>query len=400
MNKEFKKRYRLKFSLEPIIIPKKQKPYKGDRKVFTFFNHYRRLYNEAITLKMNIIRNPDYLEIRNLKERSEAIYNSEEFQNIINIAKSVRKQEKRSSCVFCTLILMFLALIGCVAFYFKSALILLSAIPISIIFAMIFAPQISFKNFYKNIFVDICVFATGLVNKRKVLGYCSVSKGIKKLNSNTWLLEKKTISNSFKINTDKFNSIIEKMVIRDNVDHYSVSNGRIKVIRKKATIFSGYSFELKRRGTSIDGDICIAFINNDTLFKGNGLTEDELNNMHEIPRSSLLNEKWRIFVRNDIIVDKKLIKYIQKQVIALENNLEVFNLYFCDSCVRLLLSVKSNREGLMTSYFNSSLTDTKQLSFIGFYSNIKALYLYSCIEKIVNYMDKYKPNNKNAWKLK
>lgn len=400
MNKEFKKRYRLKFSLEPIIIPKKQKPYKGDRKVFTFFNHYRRLYNEAITLKMNIIRNPDYLEIRNLKERSEAIYNSEEFQNIINIAKSVRKQEKRSSCVFCTLILMFLALIGYVAFYFKNALILLSAIPISIIFAMIFAPQISFKNFYKNIFVDICVFATGLVNKRKVLGYCSVSKGIKKLNSNTWLLEKKTISNSFKINTDKFNSIIEKMVIRDNVDHYSVSNGRIKVIRKKATIFSGYSFELKRRGTSIDGDICIAFINNDTLFKGNGLTEDELNNMHEIPRSSLLNEKWRIFVRNDIIVDKKLIKYIQKQVIALENNLEVFNLYFCDSCVRLLLSVKSNREGLMTSYFNSSLTDTKQLSFIGFYSNIKALYLYSCIEKIVNYMDKYKPNNKNAWKLK
>lgn len=401
MHKETKNRYKLKVTLEKVLVEKKPKPYKKDKKVFTMFNHYRLLYNKAISLKMDILRNPDYLEIRNLKERANYIYNSNEFKEILKIAKSVKTQEKRSISLFISLLLIFFGLAGIASFYFQSAFIMLSVIPISIIFSIIFYPRISFKNFYENIFVDICIFATGLVNKRKSLSYTSNSREIKKMEKGMWLFDKKLISNRFKITTDEFNSLIEKMVIRDTVEHFSIDNGKIKVTKKKATIFSGYSFELRKNNSeNYDGNVCLAFINKSTLLKTNGLTDEELSNMHQLNiNNAILDSNWIVYVRNDLTVDKKLIKYIQKQVLAIENNFKTFNLYFCDNCVRLLLSIRSNREGLMTSYFDSSLSNTKQLSFMSFFSNIKALYLYSCIEKIAIYMSKYKPSIKNAWQL-
>lgn len=402
MQKDTKKKYRLKITLEKTLVERKKKPYKKDRKIFSLFNPYRLLYNKAILYKMNIFKNTDIFEIRNLHERSKFIFESDDFKQILNIANKIRSLENRSILVFNILFAIFSLITIIVSYYFKSPLIMLALIPVSIIFCIILYPRVSFKKFYENIMVDICVFATGLVNKRNGFEYSSNSKDIKKMKRGKWLIDKKLISNTFKIKTSDFNSLIEKIVIRDTVDHFSINNGKIKVSKKKATIFSGYAFEFSSNAIeNLNNDLAIAFVNKKTLINNNdSISEDDFSGMKKLElNNQILSRDWSIYVKKDLAIDKKLISYIQKQVLAIENNIDTFNLYFFNNCIRLLLSIKSNRDGLMTNYFDTSLANSKQLSFTGFYSNIKALYLYSCIEKIALYIRKYKPLKADSWKL-
>lgn len=403
MRKNERNKYRLKVSLEKTTVMKKKKPFKRDRKVFTLFNHYKLLYNKAIKHKMRIIKNTEILEIRDLNERAKYIYGSKDFKEIINIAGKIQKYEKRCILLFIIMFSVFSVLSIALSFIFKNILFML-LIPIyAIVFCFLFYPSINFKQFYKNTMLDICIFATGLINRRDSFSYTSKSKQIDQLRTNKWMMDKRLVSNSFKVNTDRFSSLIEKMVIRDTVDHYSIDNGKIKVSKKKATIFSGYSFSfVKNESTKSknDNQINVALINKNTFLKDNGISLDGLDDLIEVPlKEGMLGSDWSLFVSQKVDIDKKILTYIQKQALAIFNNIGAFNLYFFNDCIRLLYSIKSNRDGLLTDYFYSSLSNPKLLSFEGFFNNIKALYLFSSIEKMAININRFKMKNKNSWRF-
>ena len=398
--KKTKYRYRLKFNIEKTEIQQKDKPHKRDRKIFSLLNYYRRQYNEAISCKSNIFKDPDILEIRNVEDRAKYVFESKDFKKIIEIAKKIKKYEKICLSLYLFFVILFSVAIGVFSFQYSN-LYLLGTIPLfAVLFGFIFYPSISFSKFYSNIFVDVCVFVAGLMEKRDALTLKTKSQDINQMNNNTWMKPKKISSNTFLIRSSGFNTSINRIVVRDTVNHFYIKDGKIHLSKKKATVFTGYSFDLSKKERETDNKLRLALINKNTFFKTNAFTAEELENLDEISiKYPLLKDEWLLYVDKETKIDKKLIKYLQKQVIQLKNSIGTFNLYFFDNDIRILLSIKGNKDGVSTEYFKSSLKNPKYLTFLSFFANIKVLYIYYNIRKIIDYQRKYKPEENNVWKF-
>ena len=297
-------------------------------------------------------------------------------------------------------VILFSVAIGVFSFQYSN-LYLLGTIPLfAVLFGFIFYPSISFSKFYSNIFVDVCVFVAGLMEKRDALTLKTKSQDINQMNNNTWMKPKKISSNTFLIRSSGFNTSINRIVVRDTVNHFYIKDGKIHLSKKKATVFTGYSFDLSKKERETDNKLRLALINKNTFFKTNAFTAEELENLDEISiKYPLLKDEWLLYVDKETKIDKKLIKYLQKQVIQLKNSIGTFNLYFFDNDIRILLSIKGNKDGVSTEYFKSSLKNPKYLTFLSFFANIKVLYIYYNIRKIIDYQRKYKPEENNVWKF-
>lgn len=369
-----KYRKRIKVSIEKIPYLKKKKKHKKTREEL--------LYDRAKEIKKEILTDKTVLSCKMVTTRTDRVFNGKYFKELVDIAHKIRKAEILNYFLFAVFTTIAAAVCAAGAFWIGSPLFYLGVLILVPLFFIMFKPRIKFRDFFQRIYLPICYYCANILDESEGLRFDITDK---KRNWDKKSVNKRIITNQFSIITRNYKTVVEKMIVRNYLTTYRMKRGRIEVGKKLATIFSGYSFDMDySEEVSSDGNaIQLAIINENTFLGTDGLYAEDASNLNlEKILFPQLGEEWKIYVRSGLNLDKKKIREIQKKVIMINNEIGRFNAYITAEGVRMMLNVQCNRNGLQEEFFQAQLKNPESLSYNGFFSIVKTLYILACMNKL------------------
>lgn len=371
-----KTKKKLKFSIETVSYMKKKRLPKK--------THEEKLYERAKEIKTGFLTDKKLAAFKMCSLRTSYIFDSEEFKELISIGAAIRKKEVLDYLCFalCTAISAGIATL--ISFLIGIPIFYLCVIPLVALFFIIFKPKIKFRQLFNNVYLPICYVCANIIDQSEGMEFLIEDK---KQNWDRKNVNKTIVTNRFKIVTKHFKTLIEKMIARNYITTYRMRRGQIEVGKKLATIFSGYSFNLNynelKGDATVDDTLQIAIINENTFVGTDGLFSDDASTLKSIPlKTSLLGDDWKIYVRDGVELSDKKIREIQKKTLMIKNEIGIFNAYLTPNTIRMMLNVQLSRNGLQEEFFQAQLKNPESLSYNGFFSIVKTLYIINCMHRL------------------
>lgn len=321
-----------------------------------------------------------------IRNKTDMMFEKKEFKELVKVGRQIQKHEIR-------------CLLGFIGFsgFNVTTLILLIFFTDTWLWALLFGiavavpmvlcfPQITYQRFFKEAYLPICYHCANVIDKKEDLSFQLKDK-------KTYIpvtFGSQEVTNTFRIKTGDSESTVKRLIIRDRIPTYNMYRGKLMISSKIATIFSGYSFEMNmkqliKKEDASDDEMLINVINNNTFYKKYGLSEEELKNFNKAPfKFRKLDDYCALYVNKDFVLDKEKQCELEKKIMEFTRELGHFSLYVGKNTVRILLNVQNNREGLEVEFFQTSLKHTSGLSYNGFFSIVKTLYIIACLERIMN----------------
>ena len=377
----YKKRLKITVEKEPCMKRKKVRK----------LSYEEKLYNEAVEAKRGIFTDNKVLSGKMCNKKTSLAFNCKDFETIKNSAKGIRQREILYYLLFAVTLTAYTVITALTAVYTKIPYLFLTIIPICAVLWTVFTPKKRFKDLFNDIYLPVCYWCA---NVQEVADMLSFDIKDKKKNWDKKNTNAKIITNKFKIKTETFLTEVEKILVRNYVTTYKMKNGEMTVGKKMATIFSGYSFELQY-DSLVNGyendDILLALINKNTFYGTDGLyTEDESVLSMEKINHSLLSNDWSVYRRDGFEIDKKTLREIQKKILMINNEVGAFNAYITPNGVRMMIPTQLNRDGLKEEFFQAQLKNPESLTYNGFFSIVKTLYVVSCMHKFIKILFRIK----------
>ena len=376
-NEKLKTKYKLKINIEKEYSIKKIKPKK--------LTKYEKLYKEAEKIK-SILINEKILSAKMITTRTQSLYNSPTFKELIKIGNRIRVHENNlfismlvTSCVSLFILIM-------MSYFLKNILFLPLYIFLQAFYIYLFNPKIHYKDFYNKIYLSLCYYCANFGYDEKVIDFKIYDL---KQNWDKKTANKELVTNRFKVKTLNSLSTVEKKIIRNKISTYRVKKGILYVGQKLATIFSGYMFKMEyENGTNeYSDDLRIAIINKNTIYGTLGMSDDSLKKMKQVPFTIRhLNNNWLLYVKTDYKLSRKAFNEIQKKIMMIENEIGIFNAYISDNEIHFMLGIQADRNGINEDFFESSIRNDNGLQFGGFISIVKTIYIINCMYKLVGIM--------------
>ncbi len=369
-----KTKYRLRLSLEKTPYKKKVKgPY---------ISYAEQLFREAKKLKDTLLANSALFSTKMVDRRIEGVFDDEVFKKICKFGSEIRKIEVINYFCFAVSVTSAAFLCAFGGIILKNSLFYLGVIPLVLLFSFIFRTKIPFKKFYREVYLPICYNAANVVDESEGLTFEVYDK---KHNWDKRFTNKRIITNRFKVFAKNVTTTVEKMLVRNNITTYSMNKGRVHIGKRLATIFSGYSFEMNfENEIGNPDDIKIAIINEDTFYGTDGLYKEDATilKLSELKRISL-DKKWRIYVNEKFEFTDRDMREIRKKILLISHGLGVFNAYITGNTIRMMIGVKSNRDGFKEEKFQAQLKNPEKITYGGFYSITKTLYCIYCMKRFL-----------------
>ena len=370
----YKKRLKIIIEKEPCMKKKRIKK----------LSYEEKLYNEAVEAKRRIFTDNRIISGKMCNKKTSLAFNCNDFEIIKNSAKGIRQKEVLYYLLFAVILTVYTVVTALAAVYTKIPYLFLTIIPICAVLWKVFTPKKRFKELFNDVYLPVCYWCA---NVQEVADMLSFDIKDKKKNWDKKTANVKVITNKFKIKTETFLTEVEKMLVRNYVTTYKMKNGEMTVGKKMATIFSGYSFELQYDSLISgykDDEILLALINKNTFYGTDGLySEDSSVLSMEKINHSLLSSDWSVYRRDGFDVDKKTLKEIQKKILMINNVRGAFNAYITPNGVRMMIPTQLNRDGLKEEFFQAQLKNPESLTYNGFFSIVKTLYIVSCMNKFI-----------------
>lgn len=375
---EYVPKAKKRLKLEVVEIPymkKKRIPKKS---------YEEKCYDAAAAAKKHILTDKKLFTAKMCAKRTNMVFNHPDFGVIKNAGQEIRKREVLYYFLFSACLVGYAFVAGLFSYFTKVPILFLTVIPSFFIFKALIKPKLRFKNLFTDVYLPLCYNCANIKNEKDVLNF---EIDDKKQNWDNKSVNSKIITNSFRIHTKKELVNVEKMIVRNYITTYKMKNGMMTVGKKLATIFSGYSFETNMPKVTeqfADDDILFAIINKNTFFGTDGLyfEDGSLLTMEKMQFHSL-NDKWKIYRRTDFEISPRVLRNIEKKIMMIDNEIGAFNAYITPTGVRMMISVQLNRDGLKEEFFQAQLKNPESLTYNGFFSIVKTLYIVSCMDKLV-----------------
>lgn len=341
-------------------------------------------YEKALTAKRSIMTNKSIMANNVRIKRAEDIFNSKDFEIIKNSSRNIRKREILYYAYFAIVLVSYALAVGLLSYALGLPILYLTIIPIFFVCHGIIRPKIRFKDLFLKIYLPVCYFCASVKNEDDTLSF-DISD--KKTNWDKKSVNNKIVTNTFKIKMKDYVTNIEKMIIRNYLTTYRMINGKLEVGKKLATIFSGYSFEMKYSPLTEEypqNDILLAIVNDKTFVGTNGLYLEDASTLQLKPFNiRSLESEWQMYIKDGFEIDKRTVKEIEKKIIMISNEIGPFNAYITSSGVRMMVNIHTDRNGLKEDFLRAQLKNPEALNYDGFYSVIKTLCVTGYMNKLV-----------------
>lgn len=358
--------------------PKARKPRKRRK--------YEKLFDRCLELKRVLISSHEIANQQMIRSKTDMTYDRPEFKELVKAGKQIQNHEIRCLLGFIGFVglnVSVLALI--IAFSGNWLWALLFGVAVAVPMVLCF-PQMSYERFFKEIYLPICYHCANVMDKKDDLSFELKDKKI----HTPVAMGGREVTNTFHIRTGDSESVVKRLIIRDRIPTYNMYKGKLMISSKVATIFSGYSFEMNmkqriKKDIKEEEPMAITVINNNTFYRQHGLSSEEQQDYDVIrPRFRELDKYCTMYVHKGFDFDKKKWYELEKKMMEFTRELGDFSLYIGENTVRILMNVQNNREGLEVEFFQTSLKHTSGLSYNGFFSIVKTLYVLACLERIMN----------------
>lgn len=376
-NYEFipKTKKKIKITIEKIPYLKKKKiPRKS---------YEEQLYAAAEEAKERIMTDKALLGTKMVNKRTESVFNNPDFEIIKKCGEKIRHREVLYYLLFAGAFVFYSVLITLLSFAFGFPILMLSIIPVFVVCRTIIRPKVRFKKLFNEIYLPICYVCASIRNEHDTLSFEIYDS---KKNWDKKTPNKKIITNCFKIKTKSYDTNVEKMIVRNWITTYKMKNGEITVGKKMATIFSGYSFEIKYpmlTNKYAPDTILGAIINKNTFLGTDGIyMEDAALLKTEKIRDKFIDDNWEFYLRNGVKIESRYFKELKKKIVMIKNEIGPFNAYITPNGIRMMISVQLNRDGLKEEFFQAQLKNPESLTYNGFFSIIKTLYVVNCMNRL------------------
>ena len=341
-------------------------------------------YEKAMAAKRAIMTNKSITANNVRIKRAEEIFEDDNFQTIKEAGKNIRKREILYYAYFALVLVSYALAVGLLAYALDLPILYLTIVPIFFVCHGIIKPKVRFKDLFLKIYLPVCYFCANVKNEDDTLSF-DISD--KKLNWDRKTYNNKIITNTFKIKMKDYITNIEKMIVRNYITTYRTVNGKLEIGKKLATIFSGYSFEMKYDALTDEypqNNIMLAIVNDKTFVGTDGLYLEDSSTL-ELKEFNIrsLKSEWKIYIKEGVEIDKKTQKEIEKKIIMISNEIGPFNAYITPGGVRMMINIHTDRSGLKEDFLHAQLKNPEALNYDGFYSVIKTLCVTGYMNKLV-----------------
>lgn len=382
---------RLKLTVESIPYMKKKRIRRKSYEEIEF--ERAQAAKRAIMTDKQIVANN--IRIKKAKD----VFDNKNFQIIKDAGANIRKRELVYYLYFAYVFVIFALISGLAAFLLDLPILFLAIIPIFFICKEIIKPKVRFKDLFLKIYLPVCYFCANIRNEDDTLSFDIADKY---RNWDRKTANHRIITNSFKVKMKKYTANIQRMIIRDWISTYKIVDGKMEIGRKLATIFSGYSFEMKFSPLSDkypENDLVMAIINKNTFAGTDGLYEEDSSTL-KLKRLNFrfLEDDWQVYIKEDFDIDNKTLKEIEKKIIMISNEVCPFNAYITQGAARMMLNIHSDRRGFKEEFLHAQLKNPEALTYEGFYSIIKTLCVTGYMNKLVRILFNVKEDKIHAEK--
>lgn len=369
-------RKHLKISVEDVPYMKKKRIKKQSYEEIE--------YEKAVQAKRAIMTNKSITANNVRIKRTTEIFEDDNFQIIKEAGKNIRKREVLYYAYFALVLVSYALAVGLLAYALGLPILYLTIIPIFFVCHGIIKPKVRFKDLFLKIYLPVCYFCANVKNEDDTLSF-DISD--KKANWDRKTANNKIVTNTFKIKMKDYVTNIEKMIVRNYITTYRMVNGKLEIGKKLATIFSGYSFEMKYSPLTEEypqNDILLAIVNDKTFVGTNGLYLEDASTLCLKPFNiRSLESEWQMYIKEGLEIDKKTAKEIEKKIIMISNEIGPFNAYITPGGVRMMINIHTDRSGLKEDFLHAQLKNPEALNYDGFYSVIKTLCVTGYMNKLV-----------------
>lgn len=372
---------RIRIVVEDVQRKKRNKKNKEPKHI----NKYKKLYARGVKIYSMFAQDNNLVDLKGINSKSEYVYGSPLFKEFLNILNTLRDYEiKRCLSSVVTTVLLFLISVGLcyscqMSLYFYGVFLIISAC----LGILLNLPRVSYKKFYNEVYLQICNLCA---IEQRSRNYFTFKAKDRKFRQNA--VGTPVITNSYDISAEKLSANVSRIAVRDVVRHLINDNGNIKVVNRRATVFTGYSLrihpkEVRKRESS--GILLFAAVK-EGVFSYNSFIEEKINSQEIIKISSdwglfdAFDENWKFYASPKIIENKRVLKELLKKTIELKNNANSFDMYVFDNEIRLYLDVVNGTNNKLNEFICS---DSKNINRQGFYTNIKLIYVYALLSRTI-----------------